>query len=469
MKTLKLALYFVIGGLFLLSSCENTQEELNGKIDFSLSINDSNLLKSFQSDTLDPETEPFDSMYSWHLLVSIVNESGAYVFEDEIIPLYSFGSDFISEKLSLKTGRYMLQKFLVIDPYGDVRFASPMKGSELAYLVNRPLPLGFEILPEQTSRLVPEVLAINGSNPEDFGYASFGFQVVHPIIAYVMAVDDNPLYMRPSVTIPAMLSLYARDGWHYDYKLNAGVNKILVKSGYDYFKVMVQNPDYPPFEGEISTRELLNSSEDNPVIFNFAQQAPYSLILQPGPREGKDAMITDLNPTNNYGDHPYFEASFITEPILTVMRTKQSLIDFDLGDLPKSARIESVLLTLTFENIIWDTIWAQLDDYMIQDQGLVLQQIVEPWEEYKVNWENQPKSIEANQVFIPLWDEYSSNIRSYNVTSLFVPMQEIAAPNYGMMFKLYQDNSFPGGWSYASSDHPVEQMRPKLTVKYSLY
>ena len=469
MKTLKLVFLVLSVGFFIFfSSCENTQEEMNGTVDFSMSLNTNDLLKSFHSDTLNPETDPSDSLYSWHLLVSIENGAGELIYNNEVIPMYMFGEDFISEKLRLRTGKYMLVKFMVVDPYGNVKFAAPLQGSPLAYLVNHPLPLIFEILPNATKRLAPEVLAIIGTNPEDFGYASFGIQIVHPILAHVMAVDDNPIYMRPSSAIPAVLSLYARDGWHYDYKLIAGVNKILVKSGYESYKLIVRNPDYPDYEYEISVQELMMSTEDNPVIFDLGKTRLYNLELQPGPDEGKDAMITDLDPVSNFGDHDFFVASFITEPILTVMRTKKSLIDFDLSALPSGARIESVFLTLAFEEMVWDSLWKGLDNYMIIDRSLVLKQIVEPWEEYKVSWENQPQTIEANQVFVPIWDELSSNVRTYDVSSIFVPYQEIAAPNYGMMFKHYNDNSFPGGWAFASSDYPIEEMRPKLTIKYSL-
>jgi hypothetical protein len=98
--------------------------------------------------------------------------------------------------------------------------------------------------------------------------------------------------------------------------------------------------------------------------------------------------------------------------------------------------------------------------------GGVLQQIIEPWEEGKVTWNTQPKTIEANQVFI------SPFIRNVNfiivdVTSLFVPVQEVAAANYGMLFKLWPTEKFPG-FRFASGDYPDPTMRPRLTIYYTL-
>jgi len=53
------------------------------------------------------------------------------------------------------------------------------------------------------------------------------------------------------------------------------------------------------------------------------------------------------------------------------------------------------------------------------------------------------------------------------VTRLFVPINEIAAPNYGMFFRLWPDEHFPG-FRFTSSDFPDATMRPKLTIYYML-
>lgn len=467
LKLIGLGILFLATGL--LPSC-NEKPDLKGKLDFAVSISENDMLKSFQSDSLDENGEIIDPAPGWHLLVSVTSENGEVIMEDEIIPVYTFGSGFLSEKIELATGNYFLEKFLVINSRGNVVYAAPVSGSTKAYLVNDPLPVEFSIRPNEVSHVSPEVLETGNSNPGEFGYASFSFSVVKPIAAFVMVVDDNPLYMRPSITIPAVLSLYAPDGWNYDYKLIAGVNKILVKSGYEYFEFLIENPDYQPLTAKISTIELMKSTEDNPVIFNLYENSYNALVLQPGPDEGKDAMITDLNPGENFGDHPYFEASFLSEPELTVMRTKRSLMEFSLAGLPKSANIRKVELTLSFENIIWDSIYMDQinQDDFIMEQQLVLQQIVEAWEEYDVTWNNQPETIEANQVFIPLYDIFSSSSRTYDVTSLFVPFQEIAAPNHGMMLRFEDYRDYPGGWQFTSSDYEIPEMRPELTVYYTL-
>jgi hypothetical protein len=458
-----LVMLFLAAGM--VQSCEE-KPEVKGKIDFSLSFDAGELLKSVVTDSSDVSDDTIIPANFWQLMVTIVSVDGEVVMEDERIPLFAFGSQFVSEKIELKAGEYLLEKFMVIGPYGNVVYAAPLEGSPKAYLVNRPLPLNFIVKPEQVSHISPEVLRVMNSTPADFGYATFSFNVVRPVIGYVMVVHNDSLSMRPSAAIPAKMVLKARDGWMHEYRLRAGVNKILVKPGYEWYKVMVKNPDYPPYTGEIAAKRLRNSSEERPVVFELGDAAYHQLLLQPGPERGKDAMITDLDPERNFGDHPYFEASFLTEPVLTVMRTKSSLIEFYLNDLPKSATIHKVLLTLSIENMMWDSSVAVAENEDYNRKYIALQQIIEPWEEYKVTWHNQPSTTDANQVIIPLYDIYSNMKRRFDVTSIFV--NELDIPNYGMMLKVIADNPYPGGWQFASSDYKIPGMRPELTVLYTL-
>ena len=60
-------------------------------------------------------------------------------------------------------------------------------------------------------------------------------------------------------------------------------------------------------------------------------------------------MISNLEPDKNFGDYKYFEATFLSEPVLTVMRSNRSLIYFNLDSLPKSAIIQKVTLHLTYD------------------------------------------------------------------------------------------------------------------------
>jgi hypothetical protein len=230
---------------------------------------------------------------------------------------------------------------------------------------------------------------------------------------------------------------------------------------------------------EFPARMLAATTRENPLILKIPWTAQYhKIILQPGPEKGKDAMISNLNADKNFGDHKYFEATFLSEPVLTVMRSNRSLIAFNLDTLPKSAIIRKVILRLTYDiPIPFD------NTYITEVQpasgiawfGGVLQQIVEPWDEHKVTWNTQPKTVEFNQVYIPPFIR-NTNFIEVDVTRLFVPpvtatTDNVAYPNYGMLFRLWPTDRFPG-FRFASSDYLVTstyaKMWPALTIYFTL-
>jgi hypothetical protein len=265
--------------------------------------------------------------------------------------------------------------------------------------------------------------------------------------------------------------VYAANRWHYTFKLEAALNHLVIRGGSDVYTFLLEKEGYMPQKLQFTARELLATTKENPLVLKIPWDSNQwkTLVLQPGPAEGKDAMISNLDAEKNFGDYKYFEATFITEPVLTVMRSNRSLIWFNLNSLPKSAIIKKVTLQLHYDlPVPFDPVYLTDTDPStgLARYGAVLQQIVEPWEEYKVTWNTQPKTIEANQVFISPFN-LNVNFITVDVTRLFVPVNEIAAANYGMFFKLWPTEKFPG-FRFASSDFPDEKMRPKLTVYYVL-
>ena len=134
-------LTLVIGFFGLLTSCEEMDlpGTATGNLELAISVSHDQM-KSDLPDSTD--------LLTYHVMLTVINGLGEPVLEDELIPLYKFGNDFISERVELKVGRYQLTRFLVINPDGEVIYAAPIEGSPKAYLVNDPLPVGFSILPE---------------------------------------------------------------------------------------------------------------------------------------------------------------------------------------------------------------------------------------------------------------------------------------------------------------------------------
>jgi hypothetical protein len=159
----------------------------------------------------------------------------------------------------------------------------------------------------------------------------------------------------------------------------------------------------------------------------------------------------------------------MSETNLTVMRSNRSLIWFDLSTLPKSAIIKKVNLKLSYDvPVPWDStifVSGTVGATVIKPGGL-LQLITEPWEENGVTWNKQPKTTEINQVFIQPFIR-NVNFIEADVTGLFVSTTANPLPDYGMMFKLSQNEKFKG-FRFASSDFADAGMRPKLTFFYTL-
>lgn len=447
------------------SSCEKRTFDYTGegKAEFALSIPDEGS-KSLAGFDLD------DAVVSYHIMISIEDKDGNLVISDSLLPVYSFGTGFTSENVKLKTGDYFLTKFLVINPAGEVILAAPVEGSPLAYLVNKPLPLGFSIYADQVTRVAPEVLVVGDQTPDKFGYASFGMQIIRPLNFWTACILDCPVCVTPSQYTTATLTVYASNRWHYTFKLETAVNHLIIRGGSDIYYFILDKEGYLTQKLQFKAEELKATTKENPLILKIPWDSNQweTLVLQPGPDDGKDAMISNLDPDKNFGDHKYFEATFLTEPVLTVMRSNRSLIWFNTGQLPKSAVIKKVTLQLFYDiPVPWNT-----DEFITGPvtsslwYGGVLQQIVEPWEEYKVTWNTQPATIQANQVFISPFIR-NCNFIEVDVTRLYVPVQEIAAANFGMFFKLWPTERFPG-FRFASGDFPVETMRPKLTIYYTI-
>lgn len=454
-------LLLVSAALFLVPACnERVDDKAVGLAEFSISLDEAGITKSGDTTSVPGA--------AYHLLVSVENRLGEEVLTDKMIPVYLFGTGFVSEKVEIPAGEMKLTKFMVINASGAVVYATPVAGSPLAYLAKKPLPVPFVVQAGATVRVVPEVLAVENSDPAQFGYVNFGIQIIKPLTFYTCAVLESVTATSVIQMTGAKLTVYDNTGWHYSFRLEPVVNRIVVRGGSSYYTLLAEKEGYMPVRIQVPAGRLLETTRENPFIIRFPNNPAnlFSMVFQPGPEEAKDAMISNLEPDKNFGGHPYFEATYRSEPVLTVMRENRSLIFFNLGRLPKSAIIKKVVLRLSFDlpvpwpNFTPVTATPGTDLWY----GAVLQQITTPWEEFKVTWNSQPESTTANQVYItPLIT--NTNILDVDVTRLFV--NELDVQNHGMLFRQWPRESFPG-FRFASGDHQNAQLRPRLTVYYTL-
>ncbi len=445
--------------LFAFSSCEKPIEPENnfGQLKFTFSASD------FQSNL--KSAADYDSTKVYTLLVTITDKDGNLVMDTEPVELYKFSDGFVSKKVELKEGDYALTEFMVVDSNAEVMYATPKEDAPLAYLVNKPLPVDFTISANSSVGLRVEVLPVDNHTAEEFGYINFGFSIVNPLAFYAAAYIDNPV-MSYRRLIKAQLSIYDPEGKHYQFKLDAKINELVIKAMRGQYIFVVKTDAYEN-KFLFAQEDLMNTSLKEPLYLPLGDSTGiHELLIRTSPENTKDALITDLDVNMNFGHHALFAASFRSEPILTVMRTTRSLMYTNIRrHLPKSATITKVELELTVTGNIY-TMQTEASDFRPMYTG-VLRQVTEEWKEDTVTWNSQPKTIEANQVIIHYNPWIDFNKRTYDITPLFVPVDKINAPNFGFLFSHYPED-MPGGIEFSSSDAKIEGDRPLFKVYYTL-
>jgi len=515
MKNVKSLLWMLaILPAFFLSSCDTLPEvEQEGTLELGIYTDEiDGQLKSALEDSVDIRTH--------FVVVSVVNEAGELILDDEQLELYKFGGHWVTRQIKLKEGVYDVTKFFIVDPNGNVLFAAPIEGSPKAYLVNNPLPLPFEIIKDQKTRVVPEVLRVIDDPPEDFGYVTFSYSVVKVLNFFIAVYIDDPRIMAPTRWTDAKLTVvghncidYLADSnsmnlmwedpdvfpcerWKHIFKLEPRINKITVRNYMGYL-LIIEKEGFKPVRMRVLREELIKTSPDNPLLIGLPVNNHHVLVLQPGPEEGKDAMISRSVPEDNFGKYPFFEAiAMPPETSFTKHHNSRSLIQFDLNQLPKSATIKRAVLTLYYpEHIYLDSVrpannatgvTADLDSltpWPVEPLA-VLQKVISPWEEHEVTWKAQPKTTEEDQVFIPRI-YYITDVacdcfvppvsETIDVTELLMP-DEAGNRAYGMMLKLFNEEN-PEWLRFASSDFKSvttgdyeikRQIWPKLEIYYTL-
>ncbi|KPK82116.1 MAG: hypothetical protein AMS27_14870 [Bacteroides sp. SM23_62_1] len=467
---------------FFISSCEKLPEiEQFGSLEIGLILDQpEGELKSALEDSIIFKTH--------YVVVSILNEHGELVMDGERIELYNFGGYWVTKEIKLKVGLYELIKFFVVDATGNVRLAAPLKDSPKAYLVNHPLPLSFGIRKDQVTKVVPEVLAVVEDPPEAFGYVTFSYSVVKTLNFFIAVYLDDPIIMSPTRYTDAKLTVVVDSLWMHAFRLEPVVNRITVRDGYKWYLLIVEKEGFLPVKLELTRDELLKTSPDNPLLIGLPVDDLHLLVLQPGPADGKDAMISRSLPEENFGDYPFFEALAI-QPWSSDIQNQltRSLIEWDLNKLPKSATIKKAVMTLFYhDEYIRDSILTDpslnnhpwwCDSCIIPEEYpcAVLQRIISPWEEYEVTWVKQPETTTENQVFIPM-KYYIQELASANcivppvsevidVTRLLADMK--SAGHNGMMLRLVREE-YPQWFRYASSDAEPPKLWPKLEIYYTL-
>jgi|GEM_PF-5849050 len=151
------------------------------------------------------------------IIVTISDNNDNAIVTDKKISLISFGSSYIlNSPIQLPVGPKKLKKFIVLNSSNESIYAAPVRGSQLASLVNNPLDIPFDVTPNATTNVEVEVVPVLSSDdPGDFGLATFSFHIVDrlPRLKEMMIFDGGVISRETfqytgNTTIPSSVFFY---------------------------------------------------------------------------------------------------------------------------------------------------------------------------------------------------------------------------------------------------------------------
>lgn len=250
-------LFLLIGAFFF--SCEDDGvEQRKGSVSFGFSISESSGRTN-------------EDISLTHLIISAENDNGT-VFENKEISLISFDDEYLTEPVSLNAGSYRLTKFLVAGDDGTVHYATPIEGSELAYLVSDPLPIHVVISKNEVIEVKPEVVSTSEGSVEDFGYGEFGFDIIETFdVLLGVFVFDNE--MNDFSLTDAKITVYGDSDSLTSKSLFATTNKLTFPDRFEDFTFVIDKEGYNQFNYTFSSDSIKSFQGDN-------ENGPLEIILE---------------------------------------------------------------------------------------------------------------------------------------------------------------------------------------------
>jgi uncharacterized protein (TIGR02145 family) len=206
------------------------------------------------------------------IVVTIENSNASVVVESKRINLINMNGTFISEPISLTTGDYSISKYIVLNSSDSAIYATPVKGSKLAYLVKTPLPLSFTISKDNVTKIVPEVLRVEAATFEDFGYNSFSFNVVNTFDFLTSVMVYNETIKNWELTSAIITIKTADSVIVYNNTPSAITNLITLRDNSANFSLAVSKPGYTSYVANFSVSDLklyFKSSDKGPLIITL--------------------------------------------------------------------------------------------------------------------------------------------------------------------------------------------------------
>jgi hypothetical protein len=135
------------------------------------------------------------------------------------------------------------------------------------------------------------------------------------------------------------------------------------------------------------------------------------------------------------------------------VNVNRAAIDFDLSGIPAEANIDSARFSVFFNTT------SAYGDQHEGETAFIIQRITSGWNESSVTMENQ---VMVDGAILPTQD-----FPDIDVTQLIGDYVHDRENSHGLLLRFQNENPYKVAL-LASSDHPIEQLRPKLEVHYSI-
>jgi hypothetical protein len=191
------------------------------------------------------------------IFYSAVDANGHAIKTLEKLSLLQFNEGFITEPVSFQTGDFMLTAFHVTNSNEQIIYSSPLEHSPLSSYVDDPLSISFSISKEETTYLQPEVIELGDHTPQDFGYATFGFEIVN--LVKVNAAAYYP-FNQQWYSMDAKVDVVAYKNntpiWTGSFNLQSAGNVLPIKKG-DRYEFTVSKTGFETLHQSYTHGELV--------------------------------------------------------------------------------------------------------------------------------------------------------------------------------------------------------------------
>ncbi|MEL6536945.1 MAG: hypothetical protein AAFQ98_16105 [Bacteroidota bacterium] len=200
-------------------------------------------------------------------VIFTLTHQGTSTTQEYRLPLQQIGEQWVTKPIQLPLGTNSLEEYWVEDDQDAIALIAPKENSERAYLVLDPLPIDFEVAADSITPVKPEVLSTEGFNPEDFGYAFFGWlevETFHFLLSVFEPIPDHPdpLYVGWQWAEGANLTITDPNGLRYEAVLGDSVNEVELRSDGGPYTLEILKDGFLPFTATYNTDSLITHTHD---------------------------------------------------------------------------------------------------------------------------------------------------------------------------------------------------------------